>query len=415
MIVLSHHFGRASAAGPIRRRLQLRLRTLLLAITLLAIWLGITVERARTQREAVTTIMELGGSVRYKHEQDEHGSWDAEAVPPGPAWLRRWIGDEYFETPFEVYTQSSSDSDACVAAVARLTGLEGLHVDSMAMDEGDSDGYYQGWSDKPCRVHGKPLSDRGMESIGRLTRLTRLTISGATITDEALRHLARLTRLKDLRIVRCPITGNELSYLARPDRLDQLDLRQTRLNDSGLENLRGMSRLRVLGLDRTHISDKGLSHLSGLTSLEYLGLGENNISDAGLPYIARLTHLKSLGLRDTRITDHGLDNLRQMAALEGLDINITSVGDDGLNRLLGLRSLKSVQLVSTCVTDVGFERLQSLPELTYIAVADENTTDDQMVFLQRFVRFGPPMSRTPITEVAIQRLQEAMPKLKVRH
>jgi internalin A len=413
--VLPSNSDRASAAGPIRRRLQLRLRTLLLAITLLGIWLGVIVERARTQREAVATILELGGSVYYKHQRVRGVGLVSGAAPPGPAWLRRWIGDDYFQTPLDVNIRSSRDSDACVAAAARLAGLEDLSVDSEAIDDDGYGGYYQGWSDTPHRVQGKPLTDRGMESIGRLTGLTWLTIGGAAITDEGLRHLAPLTRLKHLRIWRCAITGTGLLYLPRPDRLDELNLSSTRLNDLGLESLRGMNRLQLLGLGRTHISDKGLAYLSGLTGLEHLGLGETDISDAGLPCLAALTRLKSLGLHDTRITDQGLEHLGQMAALESLDISITSVGDDGLNHLLGLRRLESLDLYSTRVTDAGFARLQSLPNLRHIAVAEPCETDDRRAFSQRFVRFGSRLRRTPVTDAAIERLQQARPKLTVRH
>lgn len=400
---------------PTRRWLQVRLRTLLLAITLLSLWLGVQANRARTQREAVATILEQGGQVYYRHQRNAKGSKDGAAPPHGPAWLRRWLGDEYFQTPCEVHIASCLDTDACVAAAARLAVLEELTIDSMAIEDRDSGGYYQGWSDKPCRVHGNPLTDQGMESIARLTRLTRLTIGGAAITDEGLRHLAHLPRLQKLLIVRTPITGSGLSHLACLDRLQELDLRGTRLNNRGLETLSGVTQLRVLGLDRSWISDDGLRHLSGLTTLEYLGLGENDISDAGLKYLAGLTNLRSLGLRDTRITDDGLAYFKRMAALEGLDLNITSVGDDGLSALLGLHRIKSLQLYSTRVTDAAFERLRAFPNLKYVVIADPGETDEQIAFAQRFVRFGSPIARTPVTDSAIRRLQRALPKLQVRH
>jgi hypothetical protein len=400
---------------PRRRWLQVRLRTVLVAMTLLGIWLGVEVDRAHKQREVVATILELGGQVYYKHQREPNGSLNGEAPPPGPVWLRRWLGDEYFQTPYDVNIDGSGDTDACVAAAARLVGLDELTVDNMVIEDLEHSGYYQGWSDKPCPVYGKPLTDRGMESIGRMTKLTRLTIGGAAITDDGLRHLAHLSRLRDLNIIRTPITGTGLSHLACWDQLEGLGLGQTRLSDQGLENLKSLRRIRVLGANRCRITDAGLRCLGELTSLDILVLGENDIGDEGVKHLAGLVHLKSLGLCGTRINNEGLKYLHQMAELEGLDLNNTSVGDDGLNALSGLRRLTSLHLYSTRVSDIGFERLQMFPDLNYVVIADPGETEKQIAFAQRYVRFGPPIARTPVSDAAIQRLQQALPKLVVRH
>jgi hypothetical protein len=71
-----------------RRWLQFSLRTLLVAVTLLAVWLGLWTDRARRQRVAVQRVRELGGDIRYDYENQKGGQ------PPGPEWLRRLLGDE---------------------------------------------------------------------------------------------------------------------------------------------------------------------------------------------------------------------------------------------------------------------------------------------------------------------------------
>ena len=55
-----HH----NPSKPRRRWFQYSLRTLLVLVTVLCVWLGVTVNRARKQREAVAAIQELGGTVR---------------------------------------------------------------------------------------------------------------------------------------------------------------------------------------------------------------------------------------------------------------------------------------------------------------------------------------------------------------
>ena len=63
-------------------------------MTALAVWLGVVVNRATEQREAVEAIEALGGYVIYDWQAP---SSDAEQLA-GPAWLRRAVGDDFFRT-----------------------------------------------------------------------------------------------------------------------------------------------------------------------------------------------------------------------------------------------------------------------------------------------------------------------------
>ena len=48
-------------------RPRFKLATLLLLLTLLCIWLGVQVNRARTQHKVVEWVMQNGGDVHYDH------------------------------------------------------------------------------------------------------------------------------------------------------------------------------------------------------------------------------------------------------------------------------------------------------------------------------------------------------------
>lgn len=104
---------------PRRRYLTFSLRTLFILLTALAVWLGIVVNRAREQREAVKAIKALRGSVVYDWELQHTPDGDISdprpyGKPTGPAWLRRITGDDYFQEP-EIVTflvnQPLSDED----------------------------------------------------------------------------------------------------------------------------------------------------------------------------------------------------------------------------------------------------------------------------------------------------------------
>ena len=67
-----------------RRYLTFSLRTLFVLTTALAVWLGVIVNRAHRQREAVRAIEALGGTIEYERTA-------------GPKWLRQLIGDEFLQ------------------------------------------------------------------------------------------------------------------------------------------------------------------------------------------------------------------------------------------------------------------------------------------------------------------------------
>ena len=75
-------------------------------------------------------------------------------------------------------------------------------------------------------------------TIGRLTRLEELDLSGSDLTDAGVRSLAGLTRL------------------------ETLDLSRTHITDAGLKSVADLPRLRELRLDGTQISNEAASALA---------------------------------------------------------------------------------------------------------------------------------------------------------
>ena len=86
-----------------RRWFQYSLRSFLVLLTALAVWLGIVVNRAREQREAVKAIEALGGIVHYDWQKDPgyRGSyaqtlqpitWGGNGIPRN--WVDQIAGDD---------------------------------------------------------------------------------------------------------------------------------------------------------------------------------------------------------------------------------------------------------------------------------------------------------------------------------
>ena len=187
----------STPSKPRRRWFQYSLRTLFVLLTVLCVWLAVTVNRARKQREAVAAIEELGGVVYYDFQVDNSRGL-LRAKLPGPKWLRELVGDEYFVS---------------------------VHF----VDLGNTQ-----------------VTDAQLEHLKGLSNLQALVLDRTQVTDAGLEHLKGLTNLQTLSLRNCRITGAGLEHLKGLTNLQSLNLRDTRITDAGLVHLKGLTNLEWL-------------------------------------------------------------------------------------------------------------------------------------------------------------------------
>jgi hypothetical protein len=395
-----------------RRYLQFTLRWLLVAITGLAVWLAVQVNRAHRQSVAVQTILRGGGTVHYDHQRTGVmlGS-EPEPATTASARLRRWLGEDLFRSVTRVTLANVPDMDRCLAALRDLPLVEVLQADTSPIDP--EDGFYQGWDRFEMKLRGEPASDRTLGGLRKLKRLRHLTLGGARITDDGLRHLGELHRLERLELYRTPIAGDGLEHLVRLKNLKLLDLRSSRVTDAGLAHLKALPQLETLSLDRTRITDAGLRHLRELKSLKLLGVAENNVSDAGLVHLRELRSLETLLLNDTRITDAGLVHLAALAELNHLHLHCTAITDAAVAHLHSLPELRSLDLRCTLITDRGLHELTSIGTLEQLSIDQAPLRPIDLDVLNRQLRYGR-VGQPRTTPAGIKAFQQALPKCEVR-
>ncbi len=195
-----------SQSKPRRRFFRYSLRTMMLVVTLICVLLGITAKRAQDQKQAVEVILESGGIVLYQHRTER-------SDPPGPEWLRKFIGDEYF-----------------------------FRVDSVHFTEAK-------------------INEASLIAISRLTDMRSLVLTGNRVTDAGLEHLQTLTKLQDLNFSSTEITDAGLVHLRGMTELQRLFFYNTKISDRGVEHLNVLTNLRGLILNRTSITDEGARNL----------------------------------------------------------------------------------------------------------------------------------------------------------
>ena len=211
------------------------------------------------------------------------------------------------------------------------------------------------------------VDDEDLVEIGKLSKLTRLTISASpNLSDQGLASLSTLN-VRTLRITDSRITDDGIQHLTNIKSLHELDLESKHITDLGIKNLSGMDTLTQLDLDGDNITDQGLEHLSAMTSLKDLELESERITDQGLEYLKNMTSLTKLGLKSEKLTDHGLGNLNNMTSLTSLYLSGKLITDQGLSHLSDLKNLNYVRLRGTSVSQEGAEQLrETLPRIRRI-------------------------------------------------
>lgn len=224
-------------ASNTRRWLQFRLRTLLIGLTIVAAILGVVVERVSKQRRAVAAVMQAGGTVMYDWHESAPRTMSTAGRPAGPAWLRRWIGDDYFQRPVLISLFGGARDDSWVQAIADLPSIKYLFLGY----RGASDDLFARLPSLPnleeLHIEGGPITDEGMKHIGKFPRLRWLIASGTKITDEGLRDLATL-QLEELSLRETSISDVGVPVLATMKHLHKLDLRGSTVTEAGVSRLR---------------------------------------------------------------------------------------------------------------------------------------------------------------------------------
>ena len=119
-----------------KRWLSFSLRTMLVLLTIVCVWLGFKVHRVERQKAAITWVESVGGTVSYDYELDEagvlfghydqSGDWICDATLPRPRWLRELIGVDYLDTVISVTISDSGLVD--LSPLTNFTELKWLHL-----------------------------------------------------------------------------------------------------------------------------------------------------------------------------------------------------------------------------------------------------------------------------------------------
>jgi Leucine-rich repeat (LRR) protein len=355
--------------SPSRRRrwFQFSLRSLLIALTVAAVWLGLWSSRAQRQKRAVAAARQAEMYIVYDSEYDD-------ARSAAPEWLLKLLAVDWFADVVEVYDDTDRRLD---------------------LEPGESEG-----------IQGTDWLAREMSAF---PRLRKLMLSDPAVDDAFLRCVSSCRHLEYLDVTDCRITNAGLSHLTPLRGLKSLNLDGARVDDDGVARLDMLSRLETLSLDRTRVGDRSLVAIGRLNNLETLSLMGTRVTDRGMRHLSRLVRLERLFLNDTSVTDDGVAQLGGLAALTTLNLKGTRATEECLASLVKLRRLSNF-VADFPVSDRGIDSLSKLP-LKSLSIQCGQVTERGWTQLESMRRLDHLELRGKVIDNAVLGLLVRLPKL----
>jgi hypothetical protein len=215
---------------PRRRWLRFSLRTLFVLLTVAGIALGYVAWRVnvvRNQRQVLAEIQKLNASISFVHNVTPP------RLPPGPPWLRRILGEDFFYEVDQIAIFNDRATDDTLARIASLSRCDSLIVRS------------------------NQITDVGMKHLLRIRKMRSLEIESPRVT------VAGFERLRDFPVEALHLRGANVDdtwmpQIARLRHVLYLSIRRTNVTDAGLAELRTATGLRRIF---TNIQGDGVEEL----------------------------------------------------------------------------------------------------------------------------------------------------------
>jgi len=273
-----------------------------------------------------------------------------ESQPISPAMLESWLSNPSLR---RLKLAGSDIDDVGLAKLADKAKLELLDVTGCeAITPEGIRSIGKMTSLRNLRVSGAAVNDQSVQSLAGLDRMAALSLQQTAVTDEGIDVVRPMRGLKELNLYGTPVTDASLATIASLPSLQKLRLRGTGVRGECAESFAQMAQVIDLDLSETKFGSEGLASVGKMPKLVRLNLWLTEVDDTGIESLAPLKALTHLNLDNVRgITDRSLSRISEMSELELLHLGGTSVTAAGLPRLYGLKNMKSLFVTRLGLTD----------------------------------------------------------------
>ena len=211
-----------------RRYLRFGLRTLLIAVTIVALAGGWLAERRHRRQAAIRSIAAAGGGLSSEHSWQTMQTAFLPPTSPRARVRRPWreilFGEQYRGVDF---------------------------------------------------TDGKPLAGETLDAVAAISEVKLLSFHGGVLYDDHTQRLADLRQVETFIASGSPLTDRTAEVVAGWPELKWLELNDTQLTDAAIPHLIKLQKLEVLRIQGTRITDRGFAQLAALKNLKDLTIGDS--------------------------------------------------------------------------------------------------------------------------------------------
>lgn len=164
------------------------------------------------------------------------------------------------------------------------------------------------------------IDDKAVADLCTQTDMVALNLQGIDLTDEGLQAVGKLTKLQKLSICDTLVSEKGLIILRKLPRLEKLNLSRNKLGEGLPEHLKNLKNLRLLDLSGTQLKDKAVNNLPNFERLNVFDLRRNNVTDRCIDSILRYKNLQVVDITDTWISAKAVEKLRELPHLKTIMI-----------------------------------------------------------------------------------------------
>lgn len=223
-----------------RRRLRFGLRSLLLFVTIICVWLGWQVNAARRQKDIVTAMEKLDANVQYDYQMI--GRSKSATGQFTPHWLAPYLGVHFLHSVNLVEIDGPATPEQIRSILTRLRYLRKLEV---------------------LMIRDCMLKDEDLQLLSEATTIGLLNLEGNRIEGQGVKYLRNLA-IDGIILDRNPLTDDGLKSIVQMENLTWLNLHYTSISDSCIPILVNAEYLKKLNIEGTQMSSAGIRRLHEL-------------------------------------------------------------------------------------------------------------------------------------------------------
>ena len=171
-------------------------------------WLKWKLDRKQRERQALAEVNRVGGNFNYDWQ------YAGQEGPPGPAWLRRLLGDDFFSRVVLLQLGGHHITDDWLIQMKPLSGVKHVYLKGNRISDVGL-GHLRGLKLKELSILDSKISDAGLLHLQGQTDLTYLNLGKTGVTDAGLVHLKDLKQLGYLNLGETGVTATGVAELQK--------------------------------------------------------------------------------------------------------------------------------------------------------------------------------------------------------